>query len=69
MHWIPWDEHYHLDLRFLAVAAGELAPDTAEVHAAEWLTWDEAFARIDEPALRRALAKARLETADGRLGQ
>ena len=30
------------------------------MHAAEWLTWDEAFARIDEPALRRALAKARL---------
>jgi len=59
MHWIPWDGHFHLDLRFLVVAAGELAPDAAEVRAAEWLTWDEAFARIEEPALRRALAKAR----------
>ena len=59
VHWVPWDEHYHLDLRFLVVAAGSLAPDVAEVHAAEWLTWDEAFARIDEPALRRALSKAR----------
>ncbi|HEX4519155.1 MAG TPA: NUDIX domain-containing protein [Gaiellaceae bacterium] len=57
VHWVPWDEHYHLDLRFHVLAAGELAPDAAEVHAAEWLTWDEAFARIDEPALRRALGK------------
>jgi 8-oxo-dGTP pyrophosphatase MutT (NUDIX family) len=59
VHWVPWDEHYHLDLRFHIVAAGELAPDVAEVHAAEWLSWDDAFARIDEHALRRALAKAR----------
>jgi 8-oxo-dGTP pyrophosphatase MutT (NUDIX family) len=63
VHWVPWDEHYHLDLRFHLVASGELAPDEAEVHGAEWLTWDEAFARIDEPALRRALLKA----ADGGL--
>jgi 8-oxo-dGTP pyrophosphatase MutT (NUDIX family) len=59
VHWIPWDEHFHLDVRFLVVASGEPAPDAAEVHAAEWLTWDEAFTRIDEPALRRALGKAR----------
>ncbi len=58
VHWVPWDEHYHLDLRFHLVATGELAPDEAEVHGAEWLTWDDAFARIDEPALRRALSKA-----------
>jgi 8-oxo-dGTP pyrophosphatase MutT (NUDIX family) len=63
VHWIPWDEHYHLDLRFLAVASGTLSPDAAEVRAAEWLTWDEAFARIGEPALLRALAKARDATA------
>jgi 8-oxo-dGTP pyrophosphatase MutT (NUDIX family) len=63
VHWVPWDEHYHLDLRFHLVATGELAPDEAEVHGAEWLTWDEALARIDEPALRRALRKA----ADGGL--
>ena len=59
VHWVPWDEHYHLDLRFHVIAHGSLAHEAAEVHAAEWLTWDEAFARIDEPALRRALAKAR----------
>jgi 8-oxo-dGTP pyrophosphatase MutT (NUDIX family) len=59
VHWVPWDQHYHLDLRFLVVASGELAPDAAEVHAAEWLTWDEAFSRLEEPALRRALTKAR----------
>ena len=59
VHWVPWDEHYHLDLRFHVVAAGSLAPDVAEVHAAEWLAWDAAFARIEEPALRRALAKVR----------
>ena len=63
VHWVPWDEHYHLDLRFQLVASGELAPDEAEVHGAEWLTWDEAFERIEEPALRRALLKA----ADGGL--
>jgi 8-oxo-dGTP pyrophosphatase MutT (NUDIX family) len=57
LHWVPWDEHYHLDLRFHVVASGELAPATAELHAAEWLTWSEAFTRIDEHALRRALAK------------
>ncbi len=56
---MPWDGHHHLDLRFLVVAGGALAPDPAEVHAAEWLTWDEALGRIGEPALRRALAKAR----------
>lgn len=65
-HWVPWDEHYHLDLRFHVVASGELAPDAAEVHAAEWLSWEEAFARIDEHALRRALAKGS-EAADRRL--
>jgi 8-oxo-dGTP pyrophosphatase MutT (NUDIX family) len=59
VHWVPWDGHFHLDLRFLVVATGALAPDAAEVHAAEWLAWDDAFARIDEHALRRALAKAR----------
>ncbi len=55
---MPWDEHYHLDLRFHLIATGELAPDSAEVDAAEWLTWDDAFERIDEHALRRALLKA-----------
>jgi 8-oxo-dGTP pyrophosphatase MutT (NUDIX family) len=69
VHWIPWDEHYHLDLRFLAVATGDLAPDAAEVHAAEWLTWDEAFARIEEPALRRALTKARASRPAGSSGR
>jgi 8-oxo-dGTP pyrophosphatase MutT (NUDIX family) len=59
VHWVPWDEHNHLDLRFLVVAAGELAPDAAEVHAAEWVGWEDASARIEEPALRRALTKAR----------
>jgi 8-oxo-dGTP pyrophosphatase MutT (NUDIX family) len=59
VHWVPWDEHYHLDLRFHVIASGALAPDVAEVHAAQWLTWDEALARIEEPALRRALAKVR----------
>ena len=58
VHWVPWDEHYHLDLRFHLVATGELAPDDVEVDAAEWLTWEDAFARIDEHALRRALLKA-----------
>jgi 8-oxo-dGTP pyrophosphatase MutT (NUDIX family) len=63
VHWIPWDEHYHLDLRFLVVAAGTLTHDAAEVHAAEWLAWGEAFARIEESALRRALAKAQAVAA------
>ena len=59
VHWVPWDGHYHLDLRYLVVASGELRPDEEEVHEAEWVGWDDAFARIEEPALRRALSKAR----------
>jgi 8-oxo-dGTP pyrophosphatase MutT (NUDIX family) len=59
VHWIPWDEHWHLDVRYLVVAGGEPDAQVAEVHAAEWLTWDEAFAKIEETALRRALTKAR----------
>jgi 8-oxo-dGTP pyrophosphatase MutT (NUDIX family) len=65
VHWIPWDGHHHLDLRFLVIASGTLAPDAAEVRAAEWLAWDEAFARIDETALVRALAKARASVSRG----
>jgi 8-oxo-dGTP pyrophosphatase MutT (NUDIX family) len=57
IHWVPWDEHFHLDLRYHVLASGQLAPDAAEVHAAEWLTWDEAFGRITELPLRRALLK------------
>jgi len=57
VHWVPWDEHYHLDLRFHVVASGVLAPDAADVAAVEWVSWADAFARIEEPALRRALAK------------
>jgi 8-oxo-dGTP pyrophosphatase MutT (NUDIX family) len=59
VHWVTWDEHWHLDLRYLVVAAGELAPDAAEVHAAEWVGWEQAFERTEEPALRRALSRAR----------
>jgi 8-oxo-dGTP pyrophosphatase MutT (NUDIX family) len=58
VHWVPWDEHYHLDLRFHVVASGRLAPDESEVHAAEWVAWEAVFARIREHALRRALEKA-----------
>lgn len=61
VHWVPWDRHFHLDLRFHIAAHGELSPDVAEVHAAEWLTWDEAYARISEPALRRAFGKVSAE--------
>jgi 8-oxo-dGTP pyrophosphatase MutT (NUDIX family) len=59
VHWVPWDGHYHLDLRFHLVAAGELRLAAGELHAAAWLRWDDALARISEPALRRALTKAR----------
>ena len=59
VHWVPWDGHYHLDLRFHLVATGEPVPAGGELHAAEWLRWDDALARISEHALRRALAKAR----------
>jgi 8-oxo-dGTP pyrophosphatase MutT (NUDIX family) len=62
VHWIPWDEHWHLDLRFLVIASGTVAPDGAEVHAAEWVAWDAAFERIEETALVRALSKARAAT-------
>jgi 8-oxo-dGTP pyrophosphatase MutT (NUDIX family) len=46
--------HLHLDLRFLVLGAGEPA-----VEGAHWLSFDEALAATDEPALRRLLGKAR----------
>jgi len=54
-------EHRHLDVRFLLVAEAPetLAHDPAESHGARWLSWDEALAVADEPALRRLLLKAR----------
>src|SRR5262249_53671755 len=58
VHWAPWAEHDHLDLPSHVVAGGELAPDAAEVHAAEWVTRADALARTREPALLRALGKA-----------
>lgn len=53
--------HDHLDVRFLVVAddPAALAHDPAESHGARWLSWDEALAKADEPALRRLLEKAR----------
>ena len=45
--------HLHLDLRFLLVADGEPA------EGAVWLTFEEALAGTDEPALRRLIEKAR----------
>jgi 8-oxo-dGTP pyrophosphatase MutT (NUDIX family) len=54
-------EHQHLDVRFLVVAANPqaLAHDPNESHGAQWLSWEDALARADEPALRRLLEKAR----------
>ncbi len=49
--------HLHLDLRYLVLAEGE-----PTVEGAHWLSFDEALAATDEPALRRLLAKARART-------
>lgn len=46
--------HLHLDLRYLVLAEGE-----PTVEGAHWVTFEEALAGIEEPALRRLLAKAR----------
>jgi 8-oxo-dGTP pyrophosphatase MutT (NUDIX family) len=58
--------HLHLDVRFLVVArgAGALAHDPAESDDACFLSFDEALARADEPALVRLLQKARARVAD-----
>jgi len=50
------EAHLHLDLRYLVVASGEPG------EGAHWLTWEDALAATDEPALRRLLAKARART-------
>jgi 8-oxo-dGTP pyrophosphatase MutT (NUDIX family) len=54
-------EHLHLDVRYLVVAEDpeSLAHDPGESSGAQWLTWDEALARVDEAPLRRLLEKAR----------
>lgn len=59
-------EHRHLDVRFLLVASGSdaLTPDLAESLGAQWLEWDEALARADEPSLVRLLQKARRWVTD-----
>lgn len=53
--------HEHLDVRYLVVATnpGALAHDPGEALGAQWLSWEEALSRVDEPALRRLLKKAR----------
>ncbi len=57
-HWIH--DHYHLDLRFLAVADGVVVHDPEEVLAAGWVSWDEALAKTArEDALRNGFAQAR----------
>lgn len=52
--------HDHLDVRFLVRAKNPdaLAHDPNESHGAKWLSWDEALALADEPALKRLLRKA-----------
>lgn len=54
-------EHQHLDVRFLVVARdpAALAHDPHEAHGAQWLPWNEALSRADEPALVRLLTRAR----------
>ena len=54
-------EHEHLDVRYLVVANNPdaLKHDPNESHGAQWLSWDDALARADEPALKRLLTKAR----------
>lgn len=61
-------EHLHLDVRYLVVAENPeaLVHDPNESTGAQWLTWDEALARVGTDApLRRLLEKAR---AAARLG-
>jgi 8-oxo-dGTP pyrophosphatase MutT (NUDIX family) len=45
--------HLHLDLRYLVVGEGEPTVD-----GAHWLSFADALASTDEPALRRLLGKA-----------
>ncbi|HZA14547.1 MAG TPA: GNAT family N-acetyltransferase, partial [Myxococcaceae bacterium] len=53
--------HHHLDVRYLVRAknASALRHDPNESFGARWLTWEEALALADEPALTRLLLKAR----------
>jgi 8-oxo-dGTP pyrophosphatase MutT (NUDIX family) len=54
-------QHLHLDVRYLVIADDPeaLVHDPAESFGAQWLSWEEALARADEPPLRRLLEKAR----------
>ncbi len=53
--------HLHLDVRCLVVADDpeRLRADETETFGARWLSWNEALAVADEPALSRLLQKAR----------
>ncbi len=60
-------EHLHLDVRYLIMAEDPeaLAHDPNESSGAQWLTWDEVLARVDEAPLRRLLEKARAVVSAG----
>ncbi|WP_257452747.1 NUDIX hydrolase [Archangium lipolyticum] len=60
-------EHLHLDVRYLVVAEDpeSLAHDPNESSGAQWLSWDEALARVDEAPLRRLMEKARAVVRGG----
>jgi 8-oxo-dGTP pyrophosphatase MutT (NUDIX family) len=52
--------HVHLDLRYLVVAENpEALAHSDESRGAKWMTWEEALAVADEPALKRLLLKAK----------
>jgi ADP-ribose pyrophosphatase YjhB (NUDIX family) len=56
--------HHHLDVRYVVRGkdAAALRHDPGESFGARWLTWDDAVALADEPALTRLLLKARRYT-------
>lgn len=51
--------HQHLDLRLLVRAVQDtLGLNPVEAHEVQWLTWQLALDRADDPSLQRALRKA-----------
>jgi 8-oxo-dGTP pyrophosphatase MutT (NUDIX family) len=53
--------HLHLDVRFLAVASepDRIIHNPSESNGAQWMSWEDALATVDEAPLRRLLDKAR----------
>lgn len=64
-------EHYHYDLRFLAVcnSPNNIQMAEEESTALQWFSWDKAFEIAEEPSMHRVFKKVEFLQSKGLLNQ